>query len=280
MSYPSVAYHLQGATLGLRPIAETSDTQWHPYGTQALAQDSSYGVAQFLYLAGCALTEPGDVVRYNLKTGATVRVVHGGATSTGPLAVAMSANVAGQNGWYAVFGAVPVNAATVAADAPLYLTSTAGQLDDAVVSGDKISGIISLAATSAGFATCQLAYPEVTAEASSTGILKVTLTAAVEAADAIVVSGVVEDLSGTDASSAKQVLCRTLAVTADKGDMTVTAGTSKKAYSPAAGVNELWLETTAAGAFSVSVANDAVEETLFQATTETGVTALLKLTFT
>lgn len=281
MAYPTgIQYRIQGA--GFRPIAETTDFQWHPLGTKAMAVDNTYGVGEFLYLAGVASTAPGDVVAFNLKTGATVRAVHGGATSTGPLAVAMSDNVAGQYGWYAVFGAVPVSAATVAADAPLYLTSTAGQLDDAAVSGDKISGIISRAATSASFATCQLAYPEVSADsaaASLAGVLKITLSAATEAADAIVVTGVVEDLAGTDASAAVQVLVRTLAVTDNKGDITVTTGTSKKVVNPSTGENVAWITTTSGGAFAFSVANDAAEDTLVQVTCLGALAATLKLTF-
>ncbi len=283
MAYPTgITYQLQNSTAGLRPISETTTTQYHPIGTEAVAADFNYGVARFIYLAGCASTSAGDFVFYNLKTGATVRAVHGGATSTGPGAVAMSDNVAGQWGWYAVFGAVPVSAATVAADAPLYLTASAGQLDDLAATGDKISGIVSRAATSASFATCQLAYPELTADgaaATLAGVLKITLSAAIEAADAIVVTGVVEDLAGADVAVAKEVLVRTLAVTDGKGDITVTTGTSKKVVNPATGENVAWITTTAAGAFAFSVANDVAEDTLVQVTCLGALAATLKLTF-
>lgn len=109
--------------------------------------------------------------------------------------------------------------------------------------------------------------------------LKISLSAAAEAANAIVVSGVVKDMNGDAVSAAKQVLVRTLAVTADKGDISVTVGTSKKVVNPATGENVAWITTTAAGAFAVSVANDVAEDTLIQVTTEDGVSALLKLTF-
>ena len=108
---------------------------------------------------------------------------------------------------------------------------------------------------------------------------KITLSAAAEASEAIVVTGSVTEADGTAIAAATQVLVRTLAVTNDKGDITVTSGTSKKVFSPAAGVNEAWITTSAAGTFAFSVANDAAEDTLVQVSTAGGYTALLKLTF-
>jgi hypothetical protein len=306
MAYPTVAYQLQSP--GLRPIAESSTTQYHPLGTRGVAADVTYGTAEFIYLAGVASTVPGDFVCYNLKTGATVRAVHGGATSTGPGAVAMSANLAGQYGWYAIFGAVPVVAATVAADAPLYLTSTAGSLDDSVVSGDKIDGMISRAATAAGYATCQLAYPAIAADddaatdatlrtdldatvivanaaATKASILKITLTAEAEigGANTIEVEGQVEDLAGLDAATAREVMVRSLAVTANEGDLSIGAGanpgTLVKAVNPATGENVAWITTTTAGHFRFIVTNTAVESNIVQVTANGAVAAVLKLTF-
>lgn len=120
---------------------------------------------------------------------------------------------------------------------------------------------------------------EEAAERADSSGLKITLSAAAEAANAIVVSGTVTDLAGNPVTAAKQVVVRTLAVTADKGDLTVTVGTSKKEFEPATGENVAWIETTAAGAFAVSVANDVAEETLIYAMTEDGRVAALKLTF-
>jgi hypothetical protein len=108
---------------------------------------------------------------------------------------------------------------------------------------------------------------------------QVTLSAAAEAANAIVVTGAVKDLNGNAVTSAKQVMVRTLAVTADKGDISVTTGTAKEIVNPATGENVAWIETTAAGAFVVSIANDQAEGTIVQALTESGQSALLALTF-
>jgi hypothetical protein len=101
-----------------------------------------------------------------------------------------------------------------------------------------------------------------------------------EAANAIVVSGLVSDLVGNTILAPVPLICRTLAITADKGDMTVITGTLRKAYSPAAGVNELWMETDANGAFAVSVANDQAEITLFTVTPQLGMGDMQTLTFT
>jgi hypothetical protein len=300
MAYPAgVDFRHTGPEIGLQPINETSATQRHPLGMKVKARDEAYGEGEFIYGKGVASTAAGDFCAYDSKNGDTARAVQAGATSFGPMGVAMSANTASRYGWYQVEGAGPVLSGTVAADAPLYLTSTAGSLDDAVAAGYLVDGIVSRSASSGGFTTCQLAYPSVSATSGGTtlsalrtdldatvvvanaaatkaSILKCTLVAAAEIADVITVSGTVEDLAGLDASSAKQVLVRTLAVTADKGDIAVTTGTAKKIVNPATGENVAWIETTAAGLFAFTVTDDQVEDVLVVATTTTGtVTTLL-----
>lgn len=301
MAYPTgINFQFTDAPVGMQPIAETSSTQMHKIGTRAKAFDTAYGTAEFIYLLGVASTAPGDLCFYNGTTGATVRGVAAGATSTGPACVAMSANVASKYGWYAIQGAVPVSAATVLANADLYLTSTAGQVDDTVVAGDNIDGMVAKAATSGDFATCQLHYPSLGAESGeatlATAVTNITanaaaitalqtlgtyctLSAAAESGNAIVVTGQIKDLAGTNVAVATNVLVRTLAVTADKGDITVTVGTEKKTINPATGENYSWIESTAAGAFAVSVANDQAEVTLITATPDNGLTQALVLNF-
>ncbi len=58
----------------------------------------------------------------------------------GPCAVAMAANVANQFGWYQISGLSPIKSTTVAAAGNVYLTATAGQVDDTTVAGDKVDG--------------------------------------------------------------------------------------------------------------------------------------------
>lgn len=148
---------------GLQPIADTSTTQQHPLGTTIRAVDSTYGEGEFVYLKGAASTVVGDVVIFDTYAGTSTRAVAG---SRGPAAVAMSANVANQFGWYQVSGSAVVKAGTVLANGNVYLTATAGTVDDAVVSGDKIDGARFKTADgtpSAGFAVVQLARPSANA---------------------------------------------------------------------------------------------------------------------
>lgn len=154
-----MAWSFRDGYVGLQPIANTETTQQHELGTRAFAFDSTYGVGEFIYLKGVASTVVGDVVIYDEKAATTTRAVAG---SRGPAAVAMSANVADQYGWYMVNGSAVVKAGTVAANGNCYLTATAGTLDDAVVAGDKVDGARFKTADgtpSAGFAVAQIAYP-------------------------------------------------------------------------------------------------------------------------
>lgn len=152
-----MAYKIITPEAGFQPIAVTDTTQNHALGTIVDAQDPTYGTGQFIYLKGVASTAVGDVV--SVATGFTT--VRGVASARGKIAVAMSANVANQYGWYQIGGEAVVNAAnTVVATTPAYLTATAGSVDDAVVSGDKIDGFtFSAARTGAGTVTAILTRP-------------------------------------------------------------------------------------------------------------------------
>lgn len=154
-----MAYNLTDSLVGAQKISETSTVQNHVLGQQVKAYDSTYGEGKFIYLAGLASTAVGEVCAYDEKAGTTVRVV---AATRGPVAVAMSANGAAQYGWYQIFGSAVVKAGVVAAGAAAFSTATAGLIDDAVVIGSKIDGMVTKTADgtpSAGFAVCQISYP-------------------------------------------------------------------------------------------------------------------------
>lgn len=155
-----MAYHVTG-TIGLQDIGDTSTVQKHPLGTRVVGSDPAYGDAEFVYLKGVAATAIGDFVTYDVKDGVTVRSVAG---SKGPGAVAMSANVANQYGWYCVkAGSVPLSCAAAAAvDVALYVTATAGAVDDAAVVGQGIVGaMLNTAAGGAALADARINYPDV-----------------------------------------------------------------------------------------------------------------------
>lgn len=161
MAYPTTLnFQCTTPQIGLQAITDVRTTQQHPLGTIIQAQDSVLGSGEFIYLPGVASTVAGMPVVYDLKAPSTTLALHTSA-ARGPIAVAMAATVAGAFGWYAIAGTVPVDsgANTVAAGAPAYLTSTAGQIDDAVVVGDKVDGMVTEGANSGGFTYCTLDRP-------------------------------------------------------------------------------------------------------------------------
>lgn len=137
-----MAYHIT-SPIAFPDVTDTSTVQKLALGTRALGVDPTLGVAEFIYLKGVAGTAVGSLVIYDAKNGTTTLAV---AASKGPVAVAMSANVANQFGWYCVKAAVvPVLSLTAnAAGAVQYVTATAGVADDAVVAGQGIDGLINL----------------------------------------------------------------------------------------------------------------------------------------
>ncbi len=133
--------------LGMQPIAETRAAQSSAgpggrrpgpdLGKIISAVDPTYGNGEFIYLLGVASTVVGSAVIYNPDDYSTTLAV---ADAIGPVAIAMSANVASQYGWYQIQGKGVAKAGTVVDNANVYLTATPGQLDDAVVAGDRLKG--------------------------------------------------------------------------------------------------------------------------------------------
>jgi outer membrane lipoprotein SlyB len=119
-------------------IDETSTTKKVALGTIVKCKHATYGSAEFIYLTGVANTAVGTWVTYDVD-GASARLV---ADAVGPVAIAMSANVASQYGWYMIQGKHPAAlcwaSLSLASNAVLYATASAGLVDDAVVSGDKV----------------------------------------------------------------------------------------------------------------------------------------------
>ena len=155
-----MAYSLTTQNIGAQPIADTSTVQNHPIGTIVRAIDPAYGEGEFIYLKGLASTAVGETVIYDTYANTTKRGV---ASDRGPAAVAMSANVASQYGWYQIKGAAVVKvAAAFAAAGACFLTATAGTVDDAVVATDKIDGMrgkTAIDTPTAGFAVVQMDHP-------------------------------------------------------------------------------------------------------------------------
>ena len=144
-------------------IADTSTTQLLPLGTRIQAVDTAstaYGVGEFIYLKGVASTVVGSVVTYAQDDHSTALLV---ANAIGPVATAMSICVANEFGWYQIYGkAVGKGLASLADDANIYGTATAGSVDDAIVAGDRVQNAKTASALdtpSTGLVELEIYYP-------------------------------------------------------------------------------------------------------------------------
>jgi len=132
--------------IGCQPIATTDTTQNHPLGTRIRAVEigNGNGEGTFIYLKGVASTAVGSWVTIHEDDFSTTLLA---ANDIGQTAIAMSANVASQYGWYQVKGKAVGLALTGYADNGLvYATATAGSVDDAVVAGDRVKRAIGASA--------------------------------------------------------------------------------------------------------------------------------------
>jgi hypothetical protein len=146
-------------------IAVTDTVKNHNLGTIVQAYDPNYGLGTFIYLQGVASTVVGSLVVYDSVSGGFPTFTTTLCPSTAGLgksvAVAMSANVALQYGWYCIQGTVPVAATTFAAAGIPYI-GTAGQVISTQANGKQIVNCIGLTAVgtpSAGLVVCQMTYP-------------------------------------------------------------------------------------------------------------------------
>jgi len=163
-----MAYVFHTPHLGMQPIAATLpassaaglSTPGPWLGDIHRAQDPVYGNGEFIYLQGVANTALGSWVVYNADDFSTVLL---GADMIGPVAVAMSANVAGQYGWYQIQGkAIGKVLSGFVDNANVYATATAGSVDDAVVAGDRVKnakGASAIGTPSAGLAEFEIQRP-------------------------------------------------------------------------------------------------------------------------
>ena len=152
-------FTIQENTLIGQPIAETSSIQRHNLGAIIRAKDPLFGSSEHIYLKGVASTVLGSVVLYNPDDYSTSLLV---PNDIGPIAVAMAPTVASQFGWYQIQGKAVVKAGTVVNDASVYASATPGQVDDAVVGGDRVKNAKFASADgtpSAGLAECEIWRP-------------------------------------------------------------------------------------------------------------------------
>ncbi len=132
-----MAYVVKDTSLvGYQSIDETSTTQNHPLGTVTSAVDASLGGGEFIYLLGVASTAVGSWVTYDADDYSTALIV---PNAVGPVAVAMSANVASQYGWYQISGKASAKSDDVSSGGRVYIDATiTGSCDDAFADGDYV----------------------------------------------------------------------------------------------------------------------------------------------
>lgn len=153
-----MAYKHTSGRIGLQAIDETSTTQNHELGLVVTATDPTYGSGEFIYLRGVASTAVGSLVTYNTSS-FTTELAPVGTNKAQPIAVAMSANVASQYGWYQIGGiAVMKKTCTVS----LAANAAVGVLTIGLVagtgSGKEIQGalVAAVASATAGRTTVQV----------------------------------------------------------------------------------------------------------------------------
>lgn len=127
--------------LGIQPIANNSTVQNHPLGTIIRAYDPTLGAGEFIYLLGVASTVVGSSATYNASTYQTT-LSPNTANNENPAAVAMSANVASQYGWYQIGGLAVMKktAVQVLPAAKIYQSGTAGRVMPTSASGKQLLG--------------------------------------------------------------------------------------------------------------------------------------------
>jgi hypothetical protein len=140
--------------------AVNSTTKQHALGLILPSDDATYGAGEVIYLKGVASTAVGSWVTYNADDYSTTLLA---ANAIGQVAVALSACVASEYGWYQISGKAVGKALAAYADNGLvYATATAGSVDDAVVAGDRVKNAIGASAVgtpSAGLAEFEIARP-------------------------------------------------------------------------------------------------------------------------
>lgn len=146
-----MAYNVRDL-VGAQAINVTSTVKQHQLGTIIRAWDPIYGEGEFVYMLGVASTIAGSVVTYGGATTGTptwqTTLAPATANLAQPLAVAMSANVASQFGWYHISGhaVCATNGTLAAGPGPVYLAGT-GQLSSTAVAGKQVENAINVTAT-------------------------------------------------------------------------------------------------------------------------------------
>lgn len=137
---PAITSHDTPATI--ETVGSTTITDIPvPLGTIVRAVDPTYGEGEFIRLLGVANTIVGSLVTYDATTWQTALSTHVPVQAR-PVAVAMSACVAGEHGWYQISGLAVIKktAVVLAPQVTLALSATTGRVKGTSTSGMQIAG--------------------------------------------------------------------------------------------------------------------------------------------
>ncbi len=136
-----MAFYSVDHQIGVSVLTDTNTTALNTLGSIVKGRDDSYGEGEFIYLLGVGSTVAGSVVTYNTSTWQTTLSPTTGANGA-PIAVALSANVASQYGWYQISGVATVKktAVKINPDVKLYVSGTAGRLYATASAGKLVQG--------------------------------------------------------------------------------------------------------------------------------------------
>lgn len=141
-----MAYDHTSGRIGLQAIATNSTTQQHELGLVCNADDPTYGSGEFIYLKGVASTTVGALVTYNVSNQTALATSAVGISN--PHAVAMSACVAAEYGWYQIGGlAVVSKANTTSFAASAALASASGEAIAAATTNRLTSALVAVVAS-------------------------------------------------------------------------------------------------------------------------------------
>lgn len=145
--------------IGYQPITTLETVAKHPLGTTVRAYDPTYGVGLFQYVKGVASCAVRNWVGINSDDWTLTRATTNGVY---PIGIAMAALTASYYGWVQRSGKALGSCLTLFADnGKVYLTGTAGSIDDASVAGERVLGARGASATTvdSGYAEFEIDMP-------------------------------------------------------------------------------------------------------------------------
>lgn len=256
---PTQLFNIDTITVDSSAVTKIGTRAWDTSGNE------------YVYLQGTASVAKGDWVVYD-ENYTTTRLT---ANEVGPVAVAGTAILTGEYGWFQIHGIVQGNSDAVNADSSLYIDGTAGRVDDLGVDGDLVIGAYSMTAAVSNVATCYITYPHVSndlggstggvsgpASSSDNAIVRWNGTAG----DTIQNSGVIIDDSDNVTATATITVANTglhILDTNDSHDLIVRAGsnlTADRRFTVTTGDSDIELNlagSTTISTFGATLTDDA-----------------------